>query len=274
MNVFPSIGSLSMHQDFADSRGEFRDARIAHVAILGGADELANVTHIGGHDGQVAGHRLFDDVWRAFLKGRKNQSVTRTHVECQALPRLFGNYQQFEVQILSREAIGYGCGQRKTFDSNFRVGGKKQILLERVQSQLRSGLLSLCRLKDLEIDFMRDNVNTRPVKLSSHFVTLNDGRIDAPRKHATHAGEQGAQALPLASAVNPSEYVAPVIGNHDRYFPLRTRHHAHKAVVCMNEINRAVGKALPQVKNCFWINEFPVAIFEDQQVDIDTCSLE
>jgi hypothetical protein len=42
----------------------------------------------------------------------------------------------------------------------------------------------------------------------------------------------------------------------------------------MNEIDRAAGEAPPQLKYRFWIDEFPIAIFQDEHLDIDAGRLE
>ena len=64
--------------------------RSAQVAALDAGNDLGHVADIHRHDGQVAGHGLFDDRRRAFVVGGQHQHVAGVHVGGHDVVRLAG----------------------------------------------------------------------------------------------------------------------------------------------------------------------------------------
>src|SRR5712671_1190452 len=123
--MLSSVCSPPMYQNVANAFGEFRNARITDVTISGGAYELANISNVRRNHGKVARHGLLDNVWRALLKGRKDQGVTSAHVECETLLSVFANHEEFHGRVFVGQTFGHGLGQRKPLNSNSRIGGEK-----------------------------------------------------------------------------------------------------------------------------------------------------
>src|SRR5438552_11893319 len=157
--VLPPARPLTVAQNISETLAEFLHVRLANVTPVRVANNFADITHIGGHNRQIAGHGLLHNVGRAFLIGSKYEGVARIHEERQAVLRLLMDDQQFDLKILSSQAVRDLLCQRKALDRYVWAGREQQVFFLEIQAQRDSSLFAVHGPKEFEIYFMRDDVN-------------------------------------------------------------------------------------------------------------------